>query len=73
MAECLNFSNALSELRQPFHCNIRITNKCNFSCTYCYAASERLNSNNLSIEKARLIANWIFLYSKITNEEDVTG
>ena len=30
MAECLNFSNALSELRQPFHCNIRITNKCNF-------------------------------------------
>ena len=50
---------------------IKPTNKCNFSCTYCYAASERLNSNNLSIEKARLIANWIFLYSKITNAESI--
>ena len=57
MAECLNFSNALSELRQPFHCNIRITNKCNFSCLHCYQTpcGQVADKNELNLHQWRQV------------------
>ena len=57
MAECLNFSNALSELRQPFHCNIRITNKCNFSCLHCYQTpcGHLADKNELNLHQWRQV------------------